>query len=417
MIIVYQSLESVGTKDKTASTVLSGNSFKNRTQSNVENIYSLNSNREFSFQKPVYDLSAKKSIFETQKIQFATSIESKQFSENFKSKQDAIELNNFLLGIIDTIVKSTMNRTYVDDGNSLGFCRPPDIIVLGEVFLTGIDHIGDYEVIGGMDPTGDARHRFTVLKRKWLNDDDSQNIEVFAYDEESSSNKDENSKCMMMRIMGWLVAFVHTPNKICNKESQVIQYIKKNVDRVLGSKNGLGLDLLIGDTNQKSVDNVKDYMGNYNNSVWSNSIVNRKQEVVGFGGCHSFSINGTNSGFDQHYDIACSHHVSLKIMDGKVNGLPMSLLKEEQEPAFVFHGLTDKFTTLNNKAYAYSDHNGVIVEVLRHKDSFGQMEKRRKIIRKKFIDSRAVVLSTNKRKREFLEEDEPAIQKKRKLED
>lgn len=375
MLIVYQSLESTGTKDDTAGTVLGGNSFKHRTQSNAGKVYKFGSKRTITYPHPYFDSAKKEILYEDRKIAFADGGESKALSNQFKKKKDKAELLTFLEGVIDTIKKSTMNRAKASTG--MFSTRIPDIIVLGEMYGGDIKArtIAGYEVLYGMNPTGDARHRFTVLKNTH-SIIDPLDIKIHSYDLTSKDNKNENAICMMMEIMGWLMAFVHTPNAICGDGSRAAKYVKNNVKRSTG---GTELDLLIGDTNQPNSEHVKKYMQkNFGtgNKEWVTSIHARKQEVVGFGGHQTFCVSGTNSGFDTHFDIACTHHEAAVIQGGEVVGSDTT--DEHWEPVFVFHGLTDKFTRINDKAYAYSDHNGIIVEVLRRKDAMAYKALKRK---------------------------------------
>lgn len=363
MIVVYQSLESVGHKETTGHSVLSGNSFKHKAQTNAGRVYDLdNADRKLTFPVPHYDFATKKIVGKDMEVEFATGLESKAFSNTFKSGQDANELLEFLSGVIDTIVKSTMNRTSTNGGFT---SRPPTIIVLGELYgeeLKG-KTIRGYDVVYGMNPTGDSRHRFTVLKNKHSQIDDFD-LKVHRFDTLSDNNKNEKAICMTLTIMGWLMAFVHIPNHICGDAASVVEYLKFNAMRSTGREE---LDLLIGDTNQKSSGFMPSALkGKLGGQDWVSSIHGGEQELVGYGGHSTFSISGTNSGFDTHFDIACTHHAVAKIKDNKVVGSDTT--DPTYDPAFVFHGLTDKYTQLNGKAYAYSDHNGVIIEVLRRKD-------------------------------------------------
>lgn len=371
MLIVYQSLESTGTKADTAGTALSGNSFKKRTQANAHKMYPMDAQRVLTYPHPVFDLTLGKEVEEERTITFADDTESKALSNRFKSTPDRKELLTFLAGVIDTIKKSTMNRARTRVGVAV---RPPEIIVLGEIHGSDLqgETIAGYEVIHGVDPTGDARHRFTVLKNTH-SIIDPLDIKIHHHAPSASgSNKDENAVCMMVELMGWLMAFVHTPNSICGDRDAAANYIKNNLLRTTG---GSELDLLVGDTNQPSSDFVKSYMQNkFGGQDWTTSIHEGKQEVVGFGGHRAFSLSGTNSGFDTHFDIACTRHTAAVIKKGQVVGGDPD--NENWEPVFVFHGLTDKFTRLQDKAYAYSDHNGIIIEVVRRKDplAFNRMK-------------------------------------------
>ncbi|ATB39490.1 hypothetical protein CYFUS_004934 [Cystobacter fuscus] len=371
MLIVYQSLESTGTKADTAGTALSGNSFKKRTQANAHKMYPMDANRVVTYPHPVFDRTLGKELEEDRTITFADDTESKALSNRFKNTQDRKEFLTFLAGVIDTIKKSTMNRARARAGVGV---RPPEIIVLGEIHGSDLqgETIAGYEVIHGVDPTGDARHRFTVLKNTY-SIIDPLDIKIHHHAPSASgTNKDENAVCMMLELMGWLMAFVHTPNSICGDRDAAANYIKNNILRTTG---GSELDLLVGDTNQPSDDFVKSYMKNkFGGQDWTTSIHEGLQEVVGFGGHRTFSLSGTNSGFDTHFDIACTRHTAAVIQKGQVVGCDPD--DKDWNPVFAFHGLTDKFTRLQGKAYAYSDHNGIIIEVLRRKDrlAFNRMK-------------------------------------------
>jgi hypothetical protein len=364
MLVVYQSLESTGTKGDTAGTAFSGNRFKALTQNNAGRMYPMGANKVVTYQHPVFDSSKKKVLYEDRTIQFATGAESKALSNQFKKTQDKKELLEFLEGVIDSIKRSTMNRAKASSG--MISTRTPEIIVLGEINggdLEG-ENIAGYEVIHGMNPTGDARHRFMVLKNTH-SIIEPLDIKIHAYEQGPlKSNKDEDAICMMLELKGWLMAFVHTPNSICGDKKRAPEYIKNNILRATG---GTELDLLIGDTNQPSSNAVKSYMhGRFGGQDWMTSIHEGKQEAVGFGGHQTFSMSGTNSGFDTHFDIACTRHTAAVIQNGEVVGCDPT--DENWRPVFVFHGLTDKFTSLQGKAYAYSDHNGIIIEILSRKN-------------------------------------------------
>ncbi|MBJ6761781.1 hypothetical protein JGU66_13485 [Myxococcaceae bacterium JPH2] len=382
MIIVYQSLESTGKTEDSFGTALMGNSFKHQAQSNAGEIYSLDAKRKLSYQTPVYDTGLKKITYPWSEIEFATGPESKALSERYRglletTGQGKAELKAFLEGVIDTIKKSTMNRT--QSRGVLPSTRLPDLIVLGEAFTTdiqkdlGVKSVGGYEIVTGMNPTGDSRHRFVVLRnehsRSSLGD-----VEFFPYELTSSENKDELARCVILKVMGWVMAFVHTPNKICNDGPRVLRYLANNARNTTTQEQ---LDLVMGDTNQKTSDFVPSTLKNQlGGGDWVTSIIDEKQELVGFGGHNTLSISGTNSNYKTHFDIACSHQVTAVIQDGKALGFDVE--DPHVKPVFVFHGLTDKYTTLEGKAYAYSDHNGVIVEVLRWKDEPARREKKRR---------------------------------------
>ena len=525
MIIVYQSLESTGSSDDTMGTPLSGNSFKHRVHNKIGMMYpGINSNA-IQVNIPTHDSSINASHYRTEQIKFATSKGSKDLSSGYASNPDDLLLNNFLFGVIDTIKASTRQRTLTPGG----ICREPDVIVLGEVYGSSMlnKEINGYRVIHGINPTGDSRHRFTVLRRANMSPKDCDDIELFPFTDTNSAYKDESAICMMLRIRGWLAAFVHTPNNICNDENRATQYIKNNVIRIKGKVEEL--DLLVGDTNQSKSMLVETAMTEHlaesfalynfapveviylinlvgahsaklqsiplhNNSLaydnykhisftteeiaqikeklaeliqteskklaqaeielnkvklaeeklaeivnstevdltqrelaktelanidlirirlaeekelaaidnrrvvvlneklqfktWQSSVNTRndggkniyEQDVVGFG-YQVFQIKGTNSGYDKHFDIACSHQATIKIFNSQVVGNP----NEDIRPVFIFHGLTDKFTSINNQAYAYSDHNGIIVEILHDKEEHAQAKRARETANLRFV--------------------------------
>ncbi len=391
MLIVYQSLESVGEKDPTGYTVISGNSFKHRAQHSVDKMYENSSNfsdRSLEIEEPTWDDSQPNPlILKKRKIEFPDENTHIKRHKGYKSEKDLnkrlIILDEFLNSVIQNIKLATVHQTAVDFPPT---SRVPDLIVLGEIYgddllnQYGVDRIDNrniagYQVLGGIDPTGDARHRFTVLRHmsyKHKSDIELCDIEFFPYHGQNHMNKGENAICVMMRLKGWLTAFVHIPNNICKIPQSSINYIRNNVARVKQKLHNeghdvsdIGLDLLIGDTNQDTNIRVEEYMSGYDNNNWHTSITDGTQEVVGFGGFNHFKIKGTNSVFNRHFDIACSHHATVKIKNGMVvGGAPPRV---DYEPAFIFHGLTDKFFELTShphNAYAYSDHNGIIVEIL-----------------------------------------------------
>ena len=97
MLVVYQSLESVGHKETTGHSVVSGNSFKHRAQTNAGKVYDLdNADRKLTFPVPHYDFATKKIVVKDMEVEFATGPESKAFSNTFKSGQDTNELLEFL---------------------------------------------------------------------------------------------------------------------------------------------------------------------------------------------------------------------------------------------------------------------------------------------------------------------------------
>ncbi|MBU8898324.1 hypothetical protein KRR26_22185 [Corallococcus sp. M34] len=407
MIIVYQSLESTGKKEDSFGTALMGNSFKHQTQANAGAVFSLGTDRKRDYKRPVYQRDLKKITYPTSTIQFATQQESKNLSsaylgllgpEGQPTTQSKAELRAFLEGVIDTIKKSTMNRT--QSRGDLPSARVPDLIVLGEAFTTdieedlGVKSVGGYEIVTGMNPTGDSRHRFVVLRnehsRTSLGD-----VEFFPYLLTSDDNKDENARCVILKVMGWVMAFVHTPNSICNDGLRVLRYLKNNAREATETEE---LDLVMGDTNQKKSDFVSATLKNHlGGGDWVTSVLDEKQELVGFGGHDTFSISGTNSNYTTHFDIACSRQVTAVIKDGKAHAFDEG--DPNVEPVFVFHGLTDKHTELKGKAYAYSDHNGVIVEVLRwRKRELALREKKRRaeIVAAHCPDCRQVLTALDK---------------------
>ena len=511
MIIVYQSLESTGNVDDTMGTSLGGNNYKRDVHkpNNIKKMYPNIKNNGITVKIPTFEEIDKNKIdsnkqyiqaldkvysheYKNHQIKFATREESDSLSVGYKNKPDNLTLSNFLYGVIETIKSSTRQRTLISGSDMNHACREPDIIVLGEVYASSMlnQEINGYKVIHGINPTGDSRHRFTVLRRALMSPKDYDDIEIFPFnDTNPNTYKDENAICMMLRIKGWLAAFVHTPNNLYKDDKEtnkkkISNYIKNNVTRV--NAKAEEFDLLIGDTNQTSNTLTEEAMSKHiaesfalynfapfevvilinlvgihstqlqsipvnNNSLlnndymkisfineeiktikgklaekekelakqieldktafnketesakkidlarkidlaeriketaaklnaklllktWQSSITNGKQDVVGFG-YQVFQIKGTNSGYTKHFDIACTHQATIKIFNSQVVGNP----SEDIKPVFIFHGLTDKFIpdecrtinnqsiTINKKAYAYSDHNGIIVEVLQGK--------------------------------------------------
>jgi len=367
MLIVYQSLESAGTKAETMGTILSGNRFKHETQENASQMYpELDSGTVVSVKTPVFKNGHLE--YEVKKTSFANGEASKKLSAQFKKTGDEAQLRRFLTGIVHTIKEGVRKCT-----ERSGTAREPDFIVLGEVHGTDLGDapLAGYVVMGGINPTGDARHRFTILRRE---DQTYEPWDMMMYGFEAdglpaSENKDEKSICMMVKLRGWVVAFVHAPNAICADAKRVVEYLKSNVVRVTGDEE---LDLVVGDTNQPSKEFLVNALeGKLGGDKWMGSVHQGTQQVVALGGVDVRRMHGTNSTYHKHYDIACTHHAAVLIRDGEVAN-PQAL-DIEPEAAFVFHGLTDKFlqmedeTTKKAKIFAYSDHNGVIVEVLRHK--------------------------------------------------
>jgi hypothetical protein len=406
MLIVYQSLESTGKTDDLPSTVLTGNSFKWRVHDSLQPQTALIKSR-------VWDKDKDKVTFETttSTTPFATAKESKKLSEAIDGLDDGKKSAKgieFLAKIIERIADNASACTR-PPGLVRPFVRHPDIIVLGEVYASSLYRqvLSGYVVIGGINPTGDARHRFTVLVRTGLdgvNPDPNyaESIDaLLSVGDPDKENKDEDSKCMLIKVRGWLIAFVHTPNKICNNPERAALYLHNNAQRFgEGSK----LDLVMGDTNQKSSDTVKSYMnGAYNREIlkarkkskqtegkgdgkvddqakdvetvdrWDHSITPRGKQVVR--GYTNYEVSGTNSNYQTHFDIACTPkaHVSLTgltVHKTEEDELTHRFPADDETPSFIFHGLTDKFVEWDGRFYAYSDHNGVIVEILRDKPEF-----------------------------------------------
>ena len=387
MLIVYQSLESVGNTDDSGATAIIGNTFKRRVHA------TLRKNREImsmvrSEKGRAWQGNELKYIMR-QRPEMASEDESIALYKHYRSllqgdeaqKKDLRDaLIQFLTEVVTSIDINTAACTK-QDGSTMPFTRMADMIIFGEIYgsdLKGVQ-IGNYIVTTGMNPTGDARHRFMVLqykpntvgKRIWGNYE--RDIEIYDFTETSPSYKNENAKCMMIKVRGWLIAFVHIPNAICSKRDQAVNYIRGNVKRVAG---GRDLDLLVGDTNQQSTEFVRNYMnGLYNTqgppgatteAPWNHSVTEKKQVVRGYS---NYVVSGTNTGYDKQFDIACTNRAYVKIKgltrhettDDNIQWQ----LNPDEIPVFIFHGLTEKCITINGKLYAYSDHNGVIVEILR----------------------------------------------------
>jgi hypothetical protein len=397
MLIVYQSLESTGTKDQVPSTFITGNSFKRRVHGSLQQGTAFYKSR-------VWD--GDKIKFETTKLTmpFASPEQSEELSRAIK-KLDSDGQNKMAIAILTKIVERIVDNASActrPASHIAPFVRCPDVIVLGEMYAKSLDgqvlypfseHKGElkYVVLGGIDPTGDARHRFTVLIRTGFDGkrpdpryDD--HVEPLLSVVSDKSNKDEDSKCMLMKVRGWLIAFVHTPNNICNDPERAAEYLHNNAQRF---GKGSTLDLVMGDTNQSTSDTVKRYMnGVYNQSTkmeiesWDHSVMPNKKQVIR--GYTNYEVSGTNSQYDKHFDIACTQeaHVSLVGLTAhatKDDDLTHEFPPADQHPAFVFHGLTDKFVELDGTFYAYSDHNGVIVEVLRDKpEHASRIERKRR---------------------------------------
>lgn len=369
MIIVYQSLESTGTTQDTAGTVISGNSFKHQTQANASNsIYKPNNTNKsnFAYTIPTYDAGSGERKRKHEEIRIASAEENKALSSQYKKlkpEEQKKELKEFLEGVINTITTGVMNRT--KGTSALASARFPDVIVLGEVSGSDIlmTDVCDYKVVSGMNPTGDARHRFVVLQRN-LSVINSGDLEILEDSSTSKGNRNEQSHCMMLKIMGWVIACVHIPNEICNDSSRVVEYLKNNVKRIGNDE----LDLVMGDTNQQSSGFITAALsGKLGGADWTTSIYNGQQELVIHGGDSTVKLSGTNSNFKKHFDVACSHHMSAIVQDEQVVAIDSSA--PGFQPIFAFHGLTDKFAKFHDKLNAFSDHNGVVVEVLRRKDA------------------------------------------------
>lgn len=424
MLIVYQSLESTGTKSDEPSTFITGNSFKRRVQNSLET--------ESSFIKSrIWDEKKKEISFETTTLpnKFATETESKRLSNSIKEMDDD-ERNQTALKMLAKIIERIVDNSSActrPKGLVRPFVRHPDVIVLGEIYASSLANqvLGNYVVIGGIDPTGDARHRFTVLVRTGLDGKNPasnimENIEpLFDVGDSDKNNKDEDSKCMLIRVRGWLIAFVHTPNNICNDAERAAAYLDNNAQRFgKGSK----LDLVMGDTNQGTSDTVERYMnGAYNRKIrkiitkkkdeettsktkdesskmeientWHHSVMSTGKQVVR--GYTNYEVSGTNSQYDKHFDIACTPqaHVCLsgltvhKTLDDE---LTYKMPKDDGLPMFFFHGVTDKFVEWDDLYYAYTDHNGVIVEILRDKPEY-QFEvenKKRELLRNDYFEGK-----------------------------
>jgi hypothetical protein len=412
MLIVYQSLESTGTKDDLFSTFITGNSFKRNVQESRPEESSFYKSRVWHNDE---------STFNTTKLKtpFATSEQSDKLSKtikNLKSDEQEKKAIEILAKIVERIVDDASACTR-PKGKIGPFVRRPDVIVLGEIYATSLKQrvLSGYVVIGGIDPTGDARHRFTVLVQTGLDGKNASQqvldgIEPMLSVEKNTSNKDENSKCMLIKVRGWRIAFVHTPNSICNNSDRATDYLLNNAQRF---GDGSRLDLVMGDTNQGTSHTVKDYMDKaYNrkssqvrgqrkqiektldisidddstkeetSDKWDHSVMSSKKQVIR--GYTNYEVSGTNSKYDKHFDIACTReaHVSLSgltVHSNKDDDLTYHFSHNDQEPSFIFHGLTEKFVELDGCLYAYSDHNGVIVEVRRDKPDYSFTQKRKEV--------------------------------------
>lgn len=400
MLIVYQSLESTGTKDDQVSTYITGNSFKRNVHNSIQEGTRFGKSRVWSEEENTV-------VFNTSRLTtpFATKKESEALSKAIKSL-DEDKRNETAIDILTKIIERIVDNASActrPQGLVRPFVRRPDVIVLGEIYASGLykQVIFGYVVIGGIDPTGDARHRFTVLVRTGLDGRNpapgfAESIQARLAVDTDTTNKDENSKCMLIKIRGWLIAFVHTPNSIRNNPERAAKYLHNNAQRF---GEGAKLDLVMGDTNQGSSDTVKAYMnGAYNRKVrkarktsrqvaktgsggdeamdletgdqWDHSIMTSGKQVIR--GYTNYEVSGTNSNYQSHFDIACTPeaHVRLNgltVHETKDDELVHELSTDAREPVFLFHGLTDKFIEWDGAFYAYSDHNGVIVEILRDK--------------------------------------------------
>lgn len=395
MLIVYQSLESTGTKDDVSSTFMTGNSFKRNVHDAIQPETFRFKSRVWENDKVVYDTTDLTTPVATRQQSEALSKAIKNIKDDNERNQTALDI---LAKIIDRIVDNASACTR-PKGLVRPFVRRPDVIVLGEMYASSLrgQVLSGYVVIGGIDPNGDARNRFTVLVQTGFNGRSPEprimeNIEPLLEVDRSNKNKDEHSKCMMIKVRGWLVAFVHTPNNIKNEPEQAAQYLHNNAQRF---GEGSRLDLVMGDTNQPSSDTVKNYMNSaYNRKVvrakrsketegttdvnmdeeplgqWDHSVMRNKKQVIR--GYTNYEVSGTNSNYKSHFDIACSPHAhvslsGLTVHNTEEDELSHKFSEDDEEPSFIFHGLTDKFVEWNGLYYAFSDHNGVIVEVLRDK--------------------------------------------------
>jgi hypothetical protein len=398
MIIVYQSLESVGNTEDTSATAIIGNSFKRKVHETLQNnaglMGTVQKKKEFSWDFEKGEVETKTVSFG---IPVATKEESEALYKTYKQMGEAERKKNlvaFLTAIVQSIVANTSNCTKPPN-NPKPHVRAPDVIVFGEIYGSELKGavIDRYVVVSGMNPTRDARHRFMVLVRtgpdgKTPYPGYARGLKVYDFsDPPNKLFKDEKAKCTMIKVRGWLIALVHVPNAICNKPDRAATYLHNNVERV---QQGGKLDLIMGDTNQGTRTTVENYMnGAYHRQYgtqaspqnWSSSISGQTQAVRGY---TSYEVLGTNTVYNTHFDIACTHQAYAKVRSGlkiKEDGddeisldlfnrcgirVPPNAPEEDEDPpAFLFHGLTEKLIPINGRLFAYSDHNGVIVEILR----------------------------------------------------
>lgn len=369
MLVVYQSMESTGTKAKGWQTVFTGNSFKQKVHSHLHEVPKL-----------LADISQKKvrrygeDTYTTAGSALATAQQSTALSVDLKNSGDVPK--QLLEKIIERIVDNAAACTA--PGTERKYVRRPDVIVLGECAVqAGVD-INGYVVLSSIDPTGDARHRFTLMVQSGPPGMPSQRyagqIQATSAIDSDSKAKNENAVCMMAKLRGWLFAFVHTPNEICSSPDRAAKYLLNNVGRC-GA--GAELDVVIGDTNQSSNSTVQNYMNNsFNalsggNDVWHTSLTNANKQVVR--GDTNYVVSGTNSTYSTHFDIACTRQVHFKLnrvhvrAESDMDELTYTASGSQADPVFMLHGLTDKFIEWEGLRYAYSDHNGVILEILRDK--------------------------------------------------
>jgi hypothetical protein len=412
MLIVYQSLESTGTKADHPSTFMTGNSFKKRVHENLGKISRHHKTPTWDGQKIVFTSE------EVETAKFATPAQSKALSNTLKADADSAA-NETSIAILEKIVaRITANAAQCTRPNNLErpFVSPPDIIVLGEIYASSLKdkNIAGYVVIGGIDPTGDARHRFTVLVKadpitrqadtRYVNDFQAW---ITLPEGSPAQHSGVDAKCILLKLRGWLVACVHTPNAICNLPESAAKYLHRNAQR---AGEGSKLDLVIGDTNQGSSDTVRAYMNAHYNrrfakarasakkqlnsplDQWRHSISATGTQVVR--GYSNYEVSGTNSGYTKHFDIACSPEAivtlsGLTVHHTKDDQLMYSRSTSDRLPAFIFHGLTEKFIEWDGLYYAYSDHNGVIIEILRDKPEHFTLnnEKRKRDLKEEFMNT------------------------------
>ncbi len=429
MLIVYQSLESTKTTMDLVSTFISGNANKKLVHDSVQEGTSLEKSRVWDGGEIKFE-TARLSVPIANKNQCVALWNAVAKLEEGERETMALEM---LARIVERIVDNASSCTR-PQGNVAPYVRCPDVIVLGEIYASSL--VGQvlepfaahgsalkYVVVGGINPTGAAFHRFTVLVRTGFDGRTPDpryhgQVEPLLDVEKAKTNKDEDSKCMVIKVRGWLIAFVHTPNNIANSPERAAEYLHNNAQRF---GEGSRLDLVMGDTNQSTSDTVKRYMndaynrrrlraprkleqtgGNVGEGVgeeptpgesWEHSVMpNRKQVIRGY---TNYEVQGTNSGYAKHFDIACTPqaHVSLSgltVHATEDDDLTFKYPTEEEGWAFFFHGLTDKFVEWKGRFYAYTDHNGVIVEILRDKPEHAQRieRERRDVLKDEFRQSK-----------------------------